>query len=96
MVTGTGGTTNVNSVNLPASPNPIGTTVKFDIYISNAADIWGWTIPTVTWNPAVMNLTKVKEGPFLSDNTGGDPTNFVGNAKALLDNTNGLIQGGIS
>ena len=96
VVQGTGGTTNVNSVSLPSSPSPIGTTVKFDIYISNAADIWGWTIPTVTWNPAVMNLTTVKEGPFLADNTGGDPTSFAGNSKALFDNVNGVLLGGLA
>ncbi len=91
------GTTNVNSVNLPASPSPIGTTVKFDIYISNAANIWGWSIPTVSWNPAVLQLTKVTEGSFLADNVpGGDVTGFTGNQKALFDNVNGLIEGGMA
>ncbi len=96
VVSGTGGTTMINSVNLPSSPNPIGTTVKFDIYISNAANIWGWSIPTITWNPAVIQLASVKEGPFLADNTGSDVTGFTGNQKPLFDNVNGLLQGGMA
>ena len=96
VVYGTGGTTNVNSVSLPSNPNPVGTTIKFDIYISGASNIWGWSISTVAWNPKVLNLTGVKEGPFLVDNTGGDPTSMTGLSKTLFDNSNGLIQGGLA
>ena len=94
----TGGTAGqTSSISLPSSPSPIGTTVVFDIYISGANDIWGWSIPTVTWNPAVVHLTKVKEGPFLGDNApGGDPTAMAGTGSALFDNINGLIQGGLA
>ena len=95
---GTGGTTNINSVSVPSSPNPIGTTVKFDIYISGAADIWGWAVPTVTWNTAVVHLTKVVAGPFLADNTGGDTVSTTGTSSSLFDNTvnPGSISGGLA
>ncbi len=93
---GTGGTTNVNSVSLPSSPNPVGSSVKFDIYISGASNIWGWSISTVSWNPAVLSLAKVTEGSFLADNTGGDPTSMAGLSKTLWDNAKGDIQGGLA
>ena len=90
------GTTNVNSISLLSSPNPINTTVNIDIRIDNASDIWGWTLSNVSWNTAVLQLIGVTEGPFLADNTGGDPTAFIGNSPALWDNTYGLINGGLS
>ncbi len=90
------GTTSVSSISLPSIPNPIGTTVAIDIRIDGSTGFWAWTLPTVTWNPAVLQLTKVVEGPFLADNTGGDPTTFIGNSKSLYDNTHGLISGGLS
>ena len=94
---GTGGTANVNSVTLSSTSNPIGTTVKFDIYISGANAIWGWVIPTVAWNPAVVHLTKVVVGPFLADNApDGDPTDMTGTSSSLFDNAHGALQGGLS
>jgi hypothetical protein len=67
-----------------------------DIRIDNATPFWGWTLPTVAWNASVLQLTAVTEGPYLSDNTGSDSTNFIGNSPLLWDNTNGLIDGGLS
>ena len=94
---GTGGTTNVNSVTVPASPNPIGSYVYFDIYVSGASNVWGWTIPTVSWNPAVLQLVGVTEGPWLKNNVpGGDGTDFVGNSGSLWNNHLGDIGGGLS
>ena len=93
---GTGGTTNITSVNVPSSPNPVGATLKFDIYVSGANDIWGWLIPNVTWNPKVLQLTKVVEGSFLADNTGAASTNFIGGVSTFWDNTNGDIKGGLA
>jgi hypothetical protein len=90
------GTTSTSSITLGPSPNPIGTDVSIDIRIDNAGPIWGWTLPTVTWNPQVLNLTQVQEGPFLTDNTGGGSTFFAGNSKQLWDNTHGLIEGGLT
>ncbi len=94
---GTGGTTNVNSVTVGSNPNPIGTNVYFDIYISSAQNVWAWVMPTVTWNPAVLQLTQVVEGPWLKNNVpGGDPTDFSGGASSLFDNTHGDINGGLA
>jgi hypothetical protein len=90
------GTTSTSSITLGPSPNPIGTDVSIDIRIDNTGPIWGWTISTVTWNPQVLNLTQVQEGPFLADNTGGGSTFFAGSSKQLWDNTNGLIDGGLT
>jgi len=91
------GTTNVNSISVPTSPNPINTTVSIDIRIDNASNVWGWTIFNVSWNTAVLHLKGVTEGPFLADNTGpNSPTLFIGNSPALWDNNYGLINGGLS
>jgi hypothetical protein len=93
------GSTSVSSVTVPSSPNPIGNTVKYDIYISGASDIWGWAIPTVNWNTAVVHLTKVVAGPFLSDNApGGDSVSTTGTSSSLFDNTDpvGNVQGGLA
>ena len=91
------GSTSVSSVTVSSSPNSIGTTVKFDIYISGANAIWGWAIPSVTWNPEVVHLTKIKEGPFLADNApGGDQPSMAGTSSSLFDNVNGVLQGGLS
>ena len=86
------GSTSVSSITVPSSPNPIGTTVKYDIYISGANAIWGWAIPTVNFNTAVVHLTKVVAGPFLSDNApGGDSVSTTGTSGSLFDNVdNGL------
>jgi hypothetical protein len=81
---------------VPSIPSPINITISIDIIISNASNVWGWTIPTVAWNPAVLQLIGVKEGPFLADNSGGDPTAFVGTQKGLWDNTIGSVNGGLS
>ena len=91
------GTTSTSTITLEPSPDPFNTTLKIDVRIDNASiGFWGWTISNVSWSPAVFNLTKVQEGSFLTDNTGEDPTSFVGNSKALWDNGNGSINGGLS
>lgn len=91
------GTTSTNSISYPASPSPIGQTFKIDVRIDGAANVWGWSIPTVTWNPAVLNLTKVQEGSWLANNApGGDATSFAGNSGSLIDNTVGKLNGGMS
>ena len=81
--------TTITSVTVPSSPNPVGTALAFDIMINNAANVDGWSIPTVSWNPAVLTLTNVKEGSFLADS--GSGTDFL--VGAILS---GHIGGGIS
>ncbi len=93
------GTTSTSNVTLGGNPNPIGTTVTVDVRIDNVSvGFWGWSVATVTWDPTVMNITKVQKGPFLSDNTGGDPTLFIGNSNSALYqyNWNGILTGGLS
>ena len=88
--------TNASKITLAPPPDPINTTVKIDIRIDNATPFWGWTIPTVSWNASVLQLTGITEGTYLADNTGSDPTAFIGNSPLLWNNTNGLIDGGLS
>lgn len=91
------GTTDVSSISVGPSPDPLNTNIKIDIRIDGAANVWGWSIPTITWNPQVLKLTKVTQGSWLSNNApGGDPTSFVGSSSSLFDNTNGKINGGLT
>jgi hypothetical protein len=89
------GTTSTSSITLGPMPNPIGTDVSIDLRIENGQGIWGWTVPTVRWNPQVLNLTQVKEGPFLSDNN-ENPTFFLWDSQLSWDNTNGYLPQGLS
>ena len=47
----------------------IGQTVDVNITVNNVRDLWGWELDNLTFNPEVLNLTQVQEGPFLK--TGG-------------------------
>ncbi len=89
--------TTTSSISVGPTPDPFNSTIKIDIRVDGVTTgFWGWTISTVNWNPAVLTLTKITEGSFLADNTGGDPTSFVGNSKTLWNLTGGSIMGGIS
>jgi hypothetical protein len=91
---GTGGTTNINTVTMGPSPNPVTTPnqqLKIDVYISGAANVYAWHVD-VAWDPSILKLVKVQEGNFLKDD---GATGFVGGSTSLIDNVNGLIQGGM-
>ncbi len=91
------GSTTTSNISVGPSPDPLSSTIKIDVRIDGVSvGFWGWTISTVSWNPAVLNLTKVTEGSFLADNTGGDPASFVGSSKSLWDLTGGTIMGGLA
>ncbi len=91
------GSASTSNVTLGEITNPIGTNVSVDVRIDNVSvGFWGWSVATVTWNPTVMNLTKVQKGPFLSDNTGGDTTLFLYNSNLYQFNWNGILTGGLS
>ena len=91
------GTPSTSTVTLNPSPNPIGTNVSIDIRIDNVSvGFWGYAVPTVTWNPAVVNLVKAQQGPFLANNTGGDSTEFVGDSSKTWNNTGGILGGGLA
>jgi len=42
----------------------IGETIQLNITIANVANLWGWKV-RLNWNPQVLNITQVEEGPFL-------------------------------
>jgi hypothetical protein len=88
------GSTNVSKIILAS--NSIGKSVKIDIRIDNVTEgFWGWSLPTISWNPSVMNLTSVQEGNFLTDKTGATAL-FIGNSPLLWNNTRGEIDGGLT
>ncbi len=73
-----------------------GATFKVDIYISGATPltVWGWAVNTVTWNPAVVQLTKASSGTFLTSDT-GDDIDALGTNSGEWNNAVGTINGGI-
>jgi hypothetical protein len=64
----------------------IGQVVQVDINVTNAHNLWGWTLNNLAFNPHVLNLTQILEGPFLK--TGGS-TFFL----TTLNDTNWLQKG---
>jgi hypothetical protein len=64
----------------------IGQVIQVNINVTNAHNLWGWQLNNLAFNPAVLNLTQVLEGPFLK--TGG-PTFFL----TTLNDTNWLQKG---
>ena len=88
------GSTNVSKIILAS--NPIGKSVKIDIRIDDVTEgFWGWSLPMISWNPSVMNLTGVQEGNFLTDKTGATAL-FIGDSPLLWNNTRGEIDGGLA
>jgi hypothetical protein len=88
------GTTDKSNVTLYR--DSIGSSINIDLRIDDVSvGFWGWSIPSISWNPAVLKLTNVQEGPFLSDQSGASAY-FIGNAPSLWNNTSGKIDGGLS
>jgi hypothetical protein len=88
------GSTDVSSVSLGPDPDPVGSTVKVDLYMRDAVGVWGWCA-YVSWNAAVLELTGVQNKHWIGDST-GDGDLFTGSQSALWDNVHGLVRGGIS
>jgi hypothetical protein len=44
----------------------IGQTITVNLTIQNVQKLWSWTA-AITWDPTVLNCTKIQEGSFLSD-----------------------------
>ena len=82
--------TSTTSVTIPAT-TPLGTVLAFDVVINNAANVNGWSMPTVTWNSAVLTMITAKEGPFLANNAASTATAFLLGAVQT-----GQVGGGIS
>ncbi|MGA2523393.1 MAG: cohesin domain-containing protein [Candidatus Bathyarchaeia archaeon] len=88
------GTTSTS--NITVNSNSVGNSIEIDLRIDDvSAGFWGWSIPSISWNPAVLKLTNVQEGPFLSDQSGASAY-FIGNSPVLWNNTSGKIDGGLS
>ena len=84
------------SSRITVTSNPIGRSIAVDIRIDNVSSgFWAWSLPTISWNPEVMQLTNVQEGSFLADNTGASAL-FIGNSPPLWNNTQGDIDGGLT
>lgn len=46
------------------SHTQVGETFKVNITINNVTNLWDWKV-RVNWDPQILNLTNVEEGPFL-------------------------------
>jgi len=44
----------------------IGTIIEVQLSVENVQNLFGWNL-NLTWNPQVLNLTNIQEGPFLSN-----------------------------
>ena len=56
----------INPETYEVAENEIGTTFTVDLEVSDVSNLWGW-VAGLTWNPEVLNLTDIQEGPFLKD-----------------------------
>src|SRR5208337_651720 len=45
----------------------VGDAIQINITVSNVQDLWGWDISDLSFNPAMLSLTQVTEGPFLQE-----------------------------
>ena len=78
------------TVTADSAPTIIGQTFVASINIAGATNLWAWNA-NVTWNPAVLNATKIVKGTFLTSN--GDSDVFP---SVTFDNVNGFTKGGPS
>jgi hypothetical protein len=80
------------SSNPAVQANQINSNVSVDIFVNNplAGNVWGWNVG-VTWDPTVLQLETVTEGPYLT--LGGGHTLFIA---GHIDNQKGTIGQGIS
>jgi len=67
-----------------------GTQFNVDLRIDKGSDIWGWSM-NINWNPDVLKLLNVTEGPYLKQ-VASNTLFFV----AGINNTLGITQGGIN
>jgi len=82
--------------NITVNSNSVGSSIQINLRIDNVSvGFWGWSIPSISWNPEVLKLTTVQEGSFLTDQSSASAL-FIGNSPALWNNTSGQIDGGLS
>ena len=58
-------TISVDSATQQFSPEQVGDTIQVNIDVSNVQNLWAWDITNLKFDPGVLNLTQVSEGPFL-------------------------------
>ena len=44
----------------------VGSTINVNLTVNNVQNLFAWSL-NLTWNPLVLNLTQMQEGPFLSN-----------------------------
>jgi hypothetical protein len=50
---------------LQLSTDQIGQTINVNITVCNVTNLWSWAVTELSFNPAVLKITQVTEGPFL-------------------------------
>jgi len=82
-------TTVVGTQPLPCNAS-VGTSFDLNITVANVQELYGWTI-NMTFNPTILNVTNMVEGPFLLDfaNSLGITTWPLG---PIIDNTAGWVE----
>jgi len=58
-------TVSVDSATQQFPAAEVGQTIQINITVSNVQNLWAWYLGYVNFNPAILNLTNVIEGPFL-------------------------------
>jgi 5-hydroxyisourate hydrolase-like protein (transthyretin family) len=84
------GTTN-STWTVGPDPNPIGSTLLVDLTINDASGVYGWFIPSLTWNPYVLKLESINKGTYM----GTSGVVWIGNTTSNIDNVNGLLRNGV-
>jgi hypothetical protein len=78
----------INPANLNLTTAYVGETIQLNVNISNVQGLWGWAIQNVNFNPKVLNITNVQEGPFLNSK---DSTFFLWSFNSTLAFSKGDI-----
>ena len=67
----------------------IGDTIQVNLTVNNIQDLWAFDIGDLTFNPAVLNITSVSEGPFLTQT--GSETLFLWTSNNPVQFSEGCI-----
>ena len=81
-------TVSVNPAQLNLTTASIGQIIQINLNVSNVQGLWGWAIQNLDFNPAVLNVTNVQEGPFLKNK---DTTFFLWASNSTLAFSKGDI-----
>jgi hypothetical protein len=77
----------MNPPNVQVPQNQIGQTVQVSINVTDVTNLWRWWV-SIQWNPQVLNLTSISEGPFLKSVGATLFTSAIDNQTAIK---NGLL-----